>query len=197
MTEQYLEILIDSLEKKIRLMDEISGHNRKQSELLEKAKAGSMGGAKDGAKGSSSELSLDSSEELILSNAEDGSADTSLDFERFDEHVSAKEQLLRQLTELDDGFELVYDRVKKTLSADKEKYSAYIVRLQALIAEVMERSTSIQAQESRNRQAVEQAFRREREKIGERRKTSQAAINYYRSVSGGSVVQPQFLDWKK
>ena len=56
---------------------------------------------------------------------------------------------------------------------------------------------AIQAQEARNKKLIEDYFRKEREGIRVGRKSSKAAINYYKNMSGSSVVMPLFMDDKK
>lgn len=158
MTEQYLDILVDSLHRKIELLDKITVLNRQQSEAI---------------------------------NAEPAN------FEDFDRLVDEKDGLLQVLITLDEGFELTYEHIKEELPANQEKYSGYITQLQSLITEVMEKSTSAQAQEARNKQAVEDAFRKERKNLGQGRKSSRAAMDYYRSASKNNVIPPQFMDKKK
>ncbi len=98
---------------------------------------------------------------------------------------------------LDSGFEKLYAKVSEELGSNREQYGAQIKRLQRLVAEVTEQSMSIQAQEARNKKLVEDFFKKEREGICMGRKTSQAALGYYRTMSKTSVVAPQFMDSKK
>ena len=69
--------------------------------------------------------------------------------------------------------------------------------MKGLVAEVTETGVAIQAQEARNKKLIEDYFRREREGIREGRKSSKAAINYYKNMNKSSVVMPYFMDSKK
>ncbi len=60
----------------------------------------------------------------------------------------------------------------------------------------MDKSVSVQAQEERNRQLVSTFFKKERQNIGQGRKSSQAALNYYRSMSNTNVAPPYVIDKK-
>lgn len=120
-----------------------------------------------------------------------------VNLDKFDEYVAEKGELIDRLTALDSGFEKLYAKVSEELGNNREQYVAQIKRLQGLIAEVTEQSMSIQAQEARNKKLVEDFFKKEREGICMGRKTSQAALGYYRTMSKTSVVAPQFMDSKK
>ena len=83
------------------------------------------------------------------------------------------------------------------LDGNREKYAAQIKALQGLVTEVTDTSVQIQAQEARNKKLIEDYFRKEKEGIRMGRKSSQAAIGYYKTMSKTAVMPPQFLDSKK
>lgn len=56
---------------------------------------------------------------------------------------------------------------------------------------------TIQAQEARNKKLVEDYFRRERKQLGQTRKNSQAAFDYYKNMSQSNLLPPQFMDSKQ
>lgn len=158
MTNQYLTILIESLQKKLKVLDEIQGYNEKQYQMF-----------KD------NQVSLDD----------------------FDRYVDEKGKLIEALSKLDDGFEMVYDKIAEEVVGNKENYATQIKVLQQMIREVTDKSVSIQAQEARNKDAVEQYFRREKQEVGQKKRSSVAAMNYYKNMSNTNVVPPQFMDKKK
>ena len=120
-----------------------------------------------------------------------------LDYEAFDRLVDQKEPLIEKIMELDQGFETVYDRIKEQLLGNKEQYAAQIKALQSLIGELTDKSVKLQTMEQRNKSAVEQQFRKSREKIRQGRQNKQAALNYYKNMNNSNYVPPQFLDDKK
>lgn len=120
-----------------------------------------------------------------------------LDYEAFDRLVDQKEPLIQRIMELDQGFETVYDRIKEQLLGNKEQYAAQIRALQSLIGELTDKSVKLQTMEQRNKSAVEQQFRKSREKIRKGRQNKQAALNYYKNMNNVNYVPPQFLDDKK
>lgn len=120
-----------------------------------------------------------------------------LNLEDFDSIVDKKSEQIDQINALDEGFENLYQRVSESLAKDRLQYAEPIRRMQDLIREITEINTSIQVQESRNKAALEQHFKKQREVIGSGRRSSKAAYDYYRSASSANVVLPQFVDKKK
>ncbi len=158
MTENYLNLLEESLRKKLQVMAEIQKYNLRQQEVFQSG---------------------------------------NVDMERFDEYVEEKGTLIDRLTALDSGFEKLYAKVAEQLDGNREKYAAQIKALQGLVTEVTDTSVQIQAQEARNKKLIEDYFRKEKEGIRMGRKSSQAAIGYYKTMSKTAVMPPQFLDSKK
>lgn len=120
-----------------------------------------------------------------------------VDVDKFDEYVEEKGVLIEKLTALDNGFEKLYANVAEELKENREQYAAQIKTLQGLVAEVTEQSVAIQAQEARNKKLIEDFFKKERDGIRIGRKSSKAAIGYYKTMSKSAVVPPQFMDSKK
>lgn len=158
MTENYLDLLEESLRKKLQVMAEIQKYNLRQQEIFQSQ---------------------------------------NVDMDRFDEYVAEKGALIDRVTALDSGFEKLYAKVAEQLSGNREKYAAQIRTLQSLVAEVTDTSVQLQAQEARNKKLIEDYFRREKEGIRMGRKSSQAAIGYYKTMSKTAVMPPQFMDSKK
>lgn len=116
---------------------------------------------------------------------------------KFDEYADEKSRLIERLTALDKGFETLYQKIAAELKENREKYGTQIKRIQELIARVTEESMTIQAQEARNKKLVEEYFHRERTSIGQSRKNSKAAYDYYKNVSKLNTVTSQYMDSKK
>lgn len=119
------------------------------------------------------------------------------DMDKFDEYVEEKGRLIDKLNALDSGFEKLYANVSEELKENREQYGEQIRTLQGLVAEVTDASVAIQAQETRNKKLIEEFFRKGREGIRMNRKTSKAAINYFKNMNKSSVVMPVFMDDKK
>lgn len=119
------------------------------------------------------------------------------DIASFDEAIEEKGKLIEELAHLDEGFEILYEKIAKDLEYEKQHYAPQIRAIQERIARVTELSTSIQAQEARNKKLVEKFFSREKRGVGESRKSLKAAMHYYKSMSGGAYGSSGAYDNKK
>lgn len=108
-----------------------------------------------------------------------------LSFPEFDALMTEKDGQAAELSKLDDGFEGLYEKVRKQLQDEKEQYRNQILSMQALIQEITEKSNHIQTMEERNKQSMEGHLRKERGKLQMSRQASAAAYNYYKSASSG------------
>ena len=81
----------------------------------------------------------------------------------FQKNMELKSECIDELNRLDEGFQMVYDRVKEDVQMYKQNYKSDIERLQQLIREVTSLSAAIQTQEARNKLQVERRFRQLRE----------------------------------
>lgn len=120
-----------------------------------------------------------------------------VDISQFDAAVEEKQHLIDEVVRLDDGFEIMYEKLAKELEGNRQRYATQIKELQAKVAKVTELSMSVQAQEARNKKLVEHYFARERAGIGQRRKSAKSAFDYYKSMSGAGYVPPQMYDNKQ
>lgn len=158
MSEQYLNILLESLKKKNDVLDEIIQISKRQGEIL---------------------------------------AAKVVSYEEFDRCVDDKDVCIEQLDKLDEGFETLYQRVKQELDDNRAQHAAWIKECQELIARITDKSVEIQAMEARNKQAVEENFRRERKGYNQGKRSVEIAHSYYRSMNRTGVVPPHFMDQKK
>ncbi len=156
--ENYLQVLEESLDKKLGVLDRIEMLCGRQEQIL--------------------------SEEAVSEEA-------------FDSSIEEKGMLIDELTKLDEGFETLYGHIKEQLAEGKEKYKPQIAALQKKIAEVTEKSLAIRAQEARNQKLAEKYFVKAREDLKKGRKSSKAALDYYRNMNKSQMVSPQFMDKKK
>ena len=122
--------------------------------------------------------------------------DGQADLDTFDEAMEQKETLIQKLEKLDDGFELLYERISKQLQQNKDAYKEQIKVLQKKIAQITDLSVSIQAQEARNKKLVEEFFANRRRTINQTRRGSRAAMDYYKSMNGVAYDTSRFMDSK-
>ena len=120
-----------------------------------------------------------------------------VDIRQFDAAVEEKQHLIDEVVRLDDGFEILYEKLAKELEGNRQRYAAQIRELQKKVSRVTELSVTVQAQEARNKKLIENYFAKERAGIGQRRKNAKSAYDYYKSMSGSGYVQPQMYDNKK
>ena len=120
-----------------------------------------------------------------------------VDMSLFDDAVEEKQRLIDEVVRLDEGFEIMYEKLAKELEGNRERYAAQIRELQQKVSRVTELSVTVQAQEARNKKLIESYFAKERAGIGQRRKNAKSAYDYYKSMSGAGYVQPQMYDNKK
>lgn len=115
----------------------------------------------------------------------------------FDRSIDEKGILIDELNKLDEGFESLYENIRLQLLDGREQYKLQIAELQQMIAEVTDKSVTIQAQEARNRKLAETFFQTSAEELQRGRRSSKAALDYYRSMNQSQIVLPQFMDKKK
>ena len=85
----------------------------------------------------------------------------------------------------------------KALKVYKALYAGQIKRIQDLISEITEKSVSIQALETRNRDAVTAYFSREKQALGQGRRNSKAAYGYYQNLNKAIQEDASIMDMKK
>lgn len=121
-----------------------------------------------------------------------------VDMSLFDEALEEKERLIQKLTQLDDGFEVMYQKLAKELEGNREKYAGQIRILQQQIREITDLGVSIQAQEARNKSLIESFFSRERSNMRKNLQNSAKAYNFYKNMSSLSAASNESVyDSKK
>lgn len=158
MSIQYVTALRESLEKKIRVLEEIFRISQVQSELLKQKP---------------------------------------MDYAAFDRYVADKDVCIEKLEKLDEGFEVLYQRVSEELKVHKSMYAHEIKRMQDLISQITDRSIAIQALEQRNKQGVEQIFLEERRNLSQGKRSVSVAQHYYKNMNHTEVLSSHFMDQKQ
>lgn len=120
-----------------------------------------------------------------------------VDWDAFDTIVEDKGNLVEELVKLDDGFDALYARIKEELTENKAAYKNEIVKMQALIQEVTDKSTELQAMEHRNKALIEQRFAESKKAIKQSKMGSKAAMEYYQRMNNLKNVDPQLMDKKR
>lgn len=121
----------------------------------------------------------------------------SLDEEKLEKSMNAKEILIAKLNELDAGFDAVYERVRIEVRENKELYKEEIKKMQDLIRHCTDLGVEIRVLEDRNKQRFEQLFRNKKKEYGSAKTAAQVASHYQRTMSNTKILDPFFLDKKK
>lgn len=156
--QTYLVVLIDTLKKKLSMLDELMEMTKYQGKLI--------------------------SEEKV-------------DSDEFDGLFISKQEVIDRLNKADEGFELIYERVKEELTEHPALHEQEISIMKKLITEITEKSISLQAEEQHNHNAMELYFANQRRSIRNTKKSQQGISHYYKSMAGAGVGQSYYMDRKK
>ena len=155
---EYLELLIQSLKKKLLLLNQIIVLNQQQKEML---------------------------------------MDENLDPDTLDVNVREKDELISQVTQLDDGFDEVYAHIADLMTKNHSDYEEELARMRELIRQIMATDASIRTDEQRNYELAQKKFARVKKQIREV-KTSQKMVNrYYQNMMQQRQADIQYMDNKK
>lgn len=154
----YIQVLIDSSKKKVKVLEDISRLNEEQK---------------------------------ILASGE------KLDLEKLEVTLEGKQDCIDELNKLDEGFELIYERVKPEILGHASDHKEQIQELKELVALITEKSMAVQAEEERNKQAIAAHFASYKKEIRQFKASKSAASNYYKNMNNLQSLQPMFMDKKK
>lgn len=158
MSKEYVIALKESLEKKLKVLEETYRLCKMQADLL---------------------------------------SQENFDYDEFDRLLSDKDICIEKLGKLDEGFEIVYERVSAELKTNRNDYSELIEQMQQLITKITDISTSINALEERIRSGVSDALIRERKGMAESKRSVNVAMNYYKNMTGLNIPDSLYMDKKK
>lgn len=122
---------------------------------------------------------------------------TPLDYEKFDNYVNDKDVCIENLNKLDEGFEILYQRVGDELKENRDVYAQEILQMKQLISSITEKSVSIQTLEERNRKAMEQAILQSRRELQKGKRSVSVAQNYYKNMSNIDGNLSKYMDQKQ
>ncbi len=119
------------------------------------------------------------------------------DEESFNSIIKQKDGIIKKLEELDNGFQAVYNRVAKELTANKEAYKEQILKMQGLISSVTDLGVKLTALEEKNRASLELLFQGRKNNIRQFKIGKQAADKYYKNMIGLTSEKSYFMDHEK
>lgn len=123
--------------------------------------------------------------------------DDKLTNEQFDDIFEKKGELIKQINELDNGFEQLYQRVRDELNAHPGGFKMQIEQLKKLITDVTDKGVRLQALERRNKERIDSYLRDKRESIKSFKVNSKAASKYYSNINNATIDNSYFFDKKK
>ncbi len=134
----------------------------------------------------------------VLTEQQEILIDTELfDEGRFSETIAVKEEQIKLLAQLDNGFEQIYESVRDELLLNKYRYMSEIAALQELITSITDLSIKLQAKEVQNKSNLELLLTQKRKDIKKSRLNSQTVSKYYKSMAQQTQEQSFFYDKKK
>ena len=111
--------------------------------------------------------------------------------------VNEKEPLLNQLAKLDEGFDLVYSKIKRFVLEDSKEYQTEVLRLQNSISDITSLSVKIQTLEQGNKRKFELFLASKKQEIKQFKVSNRTASNYYKNMTGKPQGEAYFIDKKK
>lgn len=123
-------------------------------------------------------------------------AESDFDMDAFNQLMNQKEIYLTQMNQLDEGFEIVYQRVGELLKGHKEEYREDIIYMQNTLKQLTDISMELQQLEQENQSNLSLLFSGKRKELHEYHKSRNIASAYYKAMSNTQVLDSVFLDKK-
>ena len=117
--------------------------------------------------------------------------------DQFYQIINQKSELIKQINELDNGFELLYQRIRDELKSDPVSYKEQIERLKELITVVTDKGVQLQVIERRNKDKIDNFLQVKRKGIKSFKVNSKTASSYYSNVNSLGTDGSYFFDKKK
>ena len=123
--------------------------------------------------------------------------DENADPDTFEINVRDKEDLVKEITALDAGFDEVYARIKGLMEREHSAYEQQLNEMRELIREIMARDASVRAEEKRNYALAQRRFSSVKKQVREVKASQKLVNSYYQNMMKQSRYAPQFMDNKK
>ena len=115
-----------------------------------------------------------------------------------EKNMNMKAELIDRIVMLDDGFQQLFNRVKKILDEDRATYADEIRLMQDLIKRVTDLTADVEATEYRNKEYAKTRFANVKKEAREIKKSGDVVSSYYKHMmSPQTTADPAFLDKKK
>lgn len=123
--------------------------------------------------------------------------DENLDPETLDVNVREKDELISQVTQLDDGFDEVYAHISDLMAKNHVDYEEELERMRGLIRQIMAKDVAIRADEQRNYELAQKKFARVKKQIREVKSSQKMVNRYYQNMMQQRQSAIQYMDNKK
>ena len=118
--------------------------------------------------------------------------------EDLDENMDKKSAIIERLDKMDEGFQGLFDKVKKDLNDNRDEYAEDIKSMQELIREITDISNDLRTKEMQNKDLAKKRFSYVRSQIRETKHGQKAVASYYASMMNNTGYEgSQFWDQKK
>ncbi len=121
-----------------------------------------------------------------------------LDMECFNSILTEKDRLLRELSELDKGFDALFAKCDNELKEKKYLYQSQILEMQNLIRSITDCGIQVEGLEKKNKEQFQQYLSGARKEIKSFKVSNKTASSYYQNMANQHREwQSYFLDQKK
>ena len=118
--------------------------------------------------------------------------------EDLEKNMDMKSELIERIIMLDEGFEQLFNRVKKIIDEDRETYADEIRLMQDLIKQVTALTVDVEASEYKNKEYAKTRFANIKKDVREVKKSNDVVSSYYKNMMARNKADdPAFLDKKK
>ena len=120
-----------------------------------------------------------------------------MQMEELDLCMEKQGNLTEELEVLNEEADSLYEYLQKADISVEVGNASKIAHIKELLSQITTDFDNLQEKEQNARQRMDAFFQKERKNFGDGRRSSKAAFDYYKNMSGANVVPPQFMDWKK
>lgn len=119
-----------------------------------------------------------------------------VDIDEFNLLIEKKEEQLKFLSELDQGFDQLFQKVKSIILENKETYKIQITSMQELIRQISEKGVKIETMEKMNQKEFELFITQKKNQIKNFKMSNKTVTNYYKNI-GNIESNSYHLDKRK
>jgi len=123
--------------------------------------------------------------------------ESELQLEELDSCMEIQSDLTEELESLNNESDAIYEYLQTVNISTEGGTTSKIVRIRELLSQITTDFANLQEKEQSTKQRLEAFFQKERKNFGTGRRSSKAALDYYKNMSGANVVSAQFMDQKK